>query len=168
MKNFSFVSVALLSALAFTACTSSVPTPTETPETEALSYDRLPEGWLMKTTDEGVKIENTDKKVVWGGIRPDDYSEEAYQSENVATIQVNELDASVPVPPTENFGVTDMGSFIKVKTCDDVAYPECAIYGSSSYSYFLTMEDGTKFEFKVNSSDVPTEEIEAVISSLKN
>ncbi len=181
MKNT--LSFALLSILAVTACTPipTEPTPVQPESTvevvseTALAFPfyqgrALPNGWFMKEGERGeILIENTEKTALWGGVQPDDFSEEKYATEKMATIRVTELSLDAFIPPVENFGFTDLGGgFSKVKTCDDVTYPECNIYGTSSYTYFWERTNGEKYQFNVNSRDVAVEEIEAVILSFKD
>ncbi len=181
MKS-TYLSLILISSLATTACASTTTTTVpqsipaeEEPVVSELTFPfyqgrTLPDGWFMKEGERGaILIENTEKTALWGGVQPDDFSEEKYATEKMATIRVTELSQDALIPPAENFGVTDLGDgFSKVKTCDDVTYPECNIYGTSSYTYFWERANGEKYQFNVNSRDVAVEEIEAVILYFKD
>lgn len=185
MKFYSLL-VVMLTSLILTSCNSAnttEPTVEGSTETDAmqteslkgewrLSFD-LPVGWFMKEIEakDGVYLQNTEKEAWFSsGRAPEDYSEEKYATEDVAQVTVLYLDKSTIVPPAENYGVVDLGGgFVKVKTCDDVTYPECGLGGSSAYTYFLTTSTGEKFSFHSNlsSTTVQESEIEEIILSAR-
>lgn len=150
-----------------------------------LSFD-LPIGWVMavygsprsknltapdlviEKDAKNIYLQNTTKFPLFGGIKPDDYSAEKYQSENVVQIKVSLLPSDEVVPPADSFKNEDLNNgFFKATNCDVETVPECEIYGQSSADYYFIATSGNKYRFSFANQGVEKSVIETVILSAK-
>jgi hypothetical protein len=115
-----------------------------------------------------INLQNTEKLPLFGGIAPQEGSEDLYSQEEVAVIQVSILDPDEPYGPAAggSLGSEDLGNgFQKFLICDLEQNPECEIYGGWAYQYLFVAPSGDRYGFTVVSVGVDHDEIEQIILS---